>query len=318
MKIILLDAATVSNNDIDFSVFNNLGEVISYPLTKPEEVVSRLQDADAVLINKIVLDRPVLEQLPNLKYIGLFATGYNNVDIDYASERGITVCNAGSYSTDAVAQHVFAFILHHASRIHTYDAFVKEGGWVRSPRFSPFDFPISELSGKVLGIIGYGSIGQKVAAIGKAFGMRVCVSTRTPKNDPSVEFMPLDELLKISDYITAHTPLTKQTAGMFGAETFKQCKPGAYFINTARGGIVDNDALLAALNEGLLSGAAIDVLDTEPMQPDCILLKAKNLTITPHVAWAPLETRQRLTDIVYNNLSAYLENKPINVVNKPM
>lgn len=314
MKIILTETDTISNGDIDVSVFKRFGEVTAYPLTPPEMVIPRLKEADAVLINKVVLDRKVLCQLPRLKYIGLFATGYNNVDIACTAERGITVCNAGSYSTDAVAQHVFALMLHHASRIHTYNAFVQAGGWIRSPRFSPFDFPTAELCGKTLGIIGYGSIGRAVAAIARAFHMRVCVYTRTKTNDPAVEFLPLHALLAASDYITVHCPLTAQTAHMFDAERFLQCKPGAYFINTARGGIVDNEALLAALQSGRLSGAALDVLDSEPMPADCPLLGAPNLTITPHVAWAPKETRQRLTNIVYENLAAYLSGHPVNVV----
>ena len=314
MKIILTETDTISNNDIDLSVFRDFGTVTAYPLTKPEEVVPRLREADAVLINKVVLNREVLQQLPRLKYIGLFATGYNNVDLTCAGEQGITVCNAGSYSTDAVAQHVFALILHHASRVHTYNAFVQAGGWIRSPKFSPFDFPTAELCGKTLGIIGYGSIGQAVAAIGRAFHMRVYVYTRTPKPDPAVEFLPLEALLSGSDYITVHCPLTEQTDRMFNAERFAQCKRGAYFINTARGGIVDNQALYAALESEQLSGAALDVLDQEPMRADCILQKARNLTVTPHVAWAALETRQRLTDIVYQNLAAYLAGRPVNVV----
>lgn len=314
MKIILTETETISNNDIDFSALQDLGEVTAYPLTPPEDVVSRLREADAALINKVVLNREVLCQLPRLKYIGLFATGYNNVDIPCANERGITVCNAGGYSTDAVAQHVFALMLHHASRVHTYDAFVKAGGWIRSPRFSPFDFPTAELCGKTLGIIGYGSIGQAVAAIGRAFHMRVCVYTRTPRADATVEFLPMEALLGQADYITVHCPLTKETDRLMNAERFGQCKRGAYFINTARGGIVDNAALLAALESGHLSGAALDVLDQEPMPADCILLKAPHLTITPHVAWAPQETRQRLTDIVCENLAAYLAGRPVNIV----
>ena len=314
MKIILTETDTISNNDIDFSALQDLGEVTTYPLTPPEEVVPRLRDADAALINKVVLNREVLCQLPRLKYIGLFATGYNNVDIPCANERGITVCNAGGYSTDAVAQHVFALMLHHASRVHTYDAFVKVGGWIRSPRFSPFDFPTAELCGKTLGIIGYGSIGQAVAAIGRAFHMRVCVYTRTPRADAAVEFLPLDALLGQADYITVHCPLTKETDRLMNAERFRQCKRGAYYINTARGGIVDNAALLQALESGRLSGAALDVLDQEPMPAGCILLKAPHLTITPHVAWAPRETRQRLTNIVCENLASYLAGRPANVV----
>lgn len=314
MKIILTETETISNNDIDFSALQDLGEVTAYPLTPPDEVVPRLREADAALINKVVLNREVLRQLPRLQYIGLFATGYNNVDIPYANERGITVCNAGSYSTDAVAQHVFALMLHHASRVHTYDAFVKDGGWIRSPRFSPFDFPTAELCGKTLGIIGYGSIGQAVAAIGRAFHMRVCVYTRTPRADTTVEFLPLEALLGQADYITVHCPLTKETDRLMNAERFGQCKRGAYFINTARGGIVDNAALLQALESGHLSGAALDVLDQEPMPADCVLFKAPNLTITPHVAWAPQETRQRLTDIVCENLTAYLAGRPVNVI----
>lgn len=316
MKTVLLDALTISNGDIDFNVFRDFGEIVCYDLTTPDEIVPRLKDADAVLINKVELTADILSQLPSLKYVGIFATGYNNVDVKYAKEHGITVCNAGSYSTNAVAQQVFAFILHHASNTAAYDKFVKEGGWVYSKRFSPFDFPLNEISGKTLGIFGYGSIGSTVAKIANAFGMNVLVATRTPKCDDTVKFVSFDEMLENSDYVTVHCPLTEQTKELFNAETFKKFKDGAYFINTARGGVMDEKALFDALESGKLSGAGIDVLTHEPMAADCPLLKAKNITITPHIAWAPLETRQRLLKIVYDNIAAYLDGNPVNVVSK--
>lgn len=315
MKIVITDSQTVTNGDLSLDVFRRFGELVCYPLSSAEELPARIQGADIVLTNKSVLDKRLLEQVQEkLKYIGLFATGYNNIDTEYCGLQGITVCNAGSYSTHAVAQHTFAFILHHFSQISQYANFVNTGNWKTSPTFSPFVFPTSEIQGKTIGLIGYGSIGKAVAQIAKAFGMKVLVYTRSPQTDPTVTFTTLEEVFVSSNVISIHCPLTSQSAKMFNRQTFAQMRDGAYFINTSRGGLVDEQALLEALSSGKLSGAAIDVLEQEPMAENCVLYQAPNLTITPHVAWAPLETRARLIQIAADNIQLWLEGRPSNVV----
>ena len=234
----------------------------------------------------------------------------------YAKEKGVIVCNAGSYSTNAVAQQTFAYILNHYSAINRYDTLVKEGGWITAPTFSMLRYPTDELTDKTIGIIGFGSIGKRVANIARAFDMKVLCFTRTKKSAKGVTFVDLNTLLSKSDIVTAHCPLNEQSRKMFNEDTFKKMKKGAYFVNTARGGIMDENALFEALEQGHLSGAAIDVLETEPMDENCPLIKAKNITITPHTAWAPHTTRQRLLDIVTDNIDAFLEGNPKNVVNK--
>ncbi|MBO5789350.1 MAG: D-2-hydroxyacid dehydrogenase [Clostridia bacterium] len=316
MRIVLTDAKTVSAGDIDLSLFSQFGEVVSYDHTTPEQVASRIASADVVLLNKTILDKKALDAAPHLKYIGVFATGYNVVDVDYCKERGICVCNAGTYSTEAVAQTVFAFILHHYSRVADYARFVEEGGWRASPTFSPFVFPTMELAGKTLGIVGYGSIGRKVADIALAFSMKVLVYTRTPSRQPDgrVCYVDFPTLLQNSDVISCHCPLTPLTSGLFDEVAFSQMKKGAYFVNTSRGGVVVEDALRHALESEHLGGAGIDVLTIEPMAQNCVLQGVKNLTITPHVAWAHYETRKRLVQITQQNLRAYLEGHPQNVI----
>ena len=316
MEIVILDGATVAANDLNFSVLEKFGNLTVYDFTAPEEIVERCESADAVFCNKIVFTREIFEKLPKLKYVGLFATGYNNIDVKAAKELGITVCNAGSYSTDAVAQHTFGFILNNYTRIADYSRFVLSGGWSESRVFSPVVFPTDEIKGKTLGIIGYGSIGKKVAEIARVFGMRVIVHTRTVREDGITEFVSLDELLNSSDIISLHCPLTAENTEMFNAEAFAKCKNGAYFINTARGGLVNEQALFDALESGKLSGAAVDVICTEPMPKDCILLNAKNITITPHSAWTPFATRNRVLEIARQNYEAFLSGSPQNVVSK--
>ena len=316
MEIVILDGATVAANDLNFSVLEKFGNLTVYDFTAPEEIIERCESADAVFCNKIVFTREIFEKLPKLKYVGLFATGYNNIDVKAAKELGITVCNAGSYSTDAVAQHTFGFILNNYTRIADYSRFVLSGGWSESRVFSPVIFPTDEIKGKTLGIIGYGSIGRKVAEIARVFGMRVIVHTRTVLEDGVTELVSLDELLSSSDIISLHCPLTAENTGMFNNDTFAKCKNGAYFINTARGGLVNEQALFDALESGKLSGAAVDVICTEPMPKDCVLLKAKNITITPHSAWTPFTTRNRVLEIARQNYEAFLSGTPQNVVSK--
>ncbi len=317
MKIVLTDCATLlSNNDLDLTIFEKYGEVKYYDALFGEELKEAVKGADMILCNKTLINRDVLDVAQNLKFIGLFATGYNNIDTVYAKEKGVTVCNAGSYSTSAVAQQTFAYILNHFSAVNRYNDLVKSGGWITAPTFSMLCYPTDELAGKTIGIIGFGSIGKKVSEIAKAFDMNVLCYTRSKKNFDGVKFTDLDTLLKTSDIVTAHCPLNDESRLMFNKDAFSKMKKGSYFINTARGGIVEENALAEALNSGHLAGAAVDVLKNEPMTNDCPLKDAKNIIITPHTAWAPLATRERLLDIVTDNIDAFLEGNPINVVNK--
>ena len=315
MKILIADCATLTqNNDLDITVFERYGDVVYNKNISRDELLATAYEYDMILCNKTIIDRAVIEKAKKLKFIGLFATGYNNIDITAAKEHGITVCNAGSYSTSAVAQQTFAYILNHYNAVNRYNDFVQNGGWQNSPTFSVLYFPTDELKDKTIGIIGYGSIGKRVAEIANAFEMRVLVYTRTPKDDTSVRFVSLDELLKTSDIVTPHCPLNDESREMFNKNTFAKMRDGAFFINTARGGVVNESDLADALKSGKLSGAAIDVLNQEPMAKDCCLLGAPNLIITPHTAWAPLATRQRLLHIVEDNIKAFLNGTPKNVV----
>lgn len=315
MKIVVTDAKTIADDVSFFEPLKELGELVLYQLTKPEEMVEHISDADIVLCNKTHLGRENLGKCENLKYIGLFATGYNNIDIEYARELDITVCNAGSYSTDAVAQHTFALILDHYSKVKEYDAFVKDGGWTRSEVFSPFIYRMNELSGKTIGIVGYGSIGKKVADIAKVFGMKVLAYNRSEKQDEGVTFVDFETLVSSSDIVSVHCPLNNESEKMFNYEIFSKFKQKNLFINTARGGIIDEMDLVRALREGIVNAAAIDALTIEPMEKNHSFLDAPNITITPHVAWAPVETRQRLLEIVCDNIACYMEGVPKNVVN---
>ena len=315
LNIVLTDCATVNAGDLDLSILEKFGNVTYYTETSPEQTSERIKNADIVIINKTLINKPEIDAAPNLKMIALFATGYNNVDVAYAREKGIDVCNAGSYSTGAVAQQVFAYILAHASRVSDYNADVKNGDWIRSRLFCFFSRPTCELEGKTLGIFGFGAIGKRIADIGKAFGMKVIATNRSKKEYDGVEFVDFDTLLANSDYLSINCPLNEGTAKLFNAEAFAKMKKGLYFINTARGGVLDEQALFDALESEHLAGAAIDVLTQEPMREDCPLINAKNITITPHVAWAPIETRHRLLSIVASNVQNFIEGHPTNVVN---
>ena len=316
MKIAVLDWYTVSvSGDITTAALEEFGEVKVISLTKPEETAANIGDADVVLCNKVLITKEVMDACPNLKYVGLFATGYNNVDVAYAAEKGITVCNAGQYSTNAVAQHVFAYILDRYSRIRDYDIAVKNGEWERSPAFSYFPIPTAELAGQTLAIVGYGSIGRRVAEIGAAFGMNIVVSTRTKPQDCPYEVTDVLTAAKKADVITFHCPLTEQTKGLVNSGLLGVMKPTATLINTSRGPVVNEADLAEALNSGRIAAAYVDVLEKEPMSPDTPMKNAKNLTITPHTAWAAYETRRRLVDIVCDNIRAWQSGSPKNKVN---
>ena len=315
MKIVLTDAQTVLDSIMTADILENFGEVVKYDLLEYEEIAEKIADADMVICNKTRLDEHTLRLAKNLKYIGLFATGYNNIDIDYCTKHNITVCNAGSYSTNAVAQHTFALILEHYSKVGQYKKFVDDGLWMKSKTFSTLIYQLHELAGKTVGIVGLGNIGRAVAKIANAFDMRVLAYSRTQKPCEGVELVDLDKLLKCSDVVTVHCPLNKESENMFDAKAFAKMKQGALFVNTGRGGVMNEKALFDALHSEHLGGACIDTLSVEPMADDCILMQAKNCIITPHIAWSPIETRQRLMGIVADNVKNFLDGKPTNKVN---
>ena len=315
MKLLLTDCATLkANGDLSLDTFKQFGEVVEYENITRAELLTEAADTDIILCNKTVIDKEVFDSAPKLKYIGLFATGYNNIDTQYAAKKGITVCNAGGYSTNAVAQQVMGYILMHYTKIPKYDAFVKSGGWKSAEVFSPLVFSTEEVFGKTLGIVGYGSIGKAVERAAKGLGINVLVYTRTIRENGETKFVDFDTLLSQSDIISLHCPLNEQSADMMNKEAFNKCKDGAFFINTSRGGTVDEDALFDALYTGKLSGAAVDVLRSEPQTEKSQLEKAPNIIITPHTAWAPLATRKRLLGIVEDNIKAFLAGKPQNKI----
>ncbi len=314
MKIVLTDAQTVLDSLVNADILKQFGEVTEYGLLRYDEVAEKIADADMVVCNKTLLDKNTLRLAKNLKYIGLFATGYNNIDIEYCAEHGITVCNAGSYSTNAVAQHTFALILEHFNNTANYNKFVQDGLWKRSKTFSPFVYQLNELAGKTIGIVGLGNIGRAVAKIANAFEMRVLAYNRSEKSVDGVEFVSLDALLEQSDIVTVHCPLNRDSENMFDKNTFAKMKRNALFVNIARGGVMVEQDLYDALESGTIGGAAIDTLAVEPMEENCILMGAKNCIITPHIAWAPVETRVRLMNIVAENIRNFLSGNPTNKI----
>lgn len=317
MKLVILDSETVTRNDVSLDCITSLGDSEVYGYTPDSDIAKTIGDADAVICNKCLITDDVFEQCPNLKYVGLFATGYNNVDTDSAKKHGAVVCNVPSYSTSSVAQHTFAFILNYYNKIAEYAKTVDNGDWVNYKLFSYFYIPTTELAGKTLGIVGYGDIGRKTAQIARAFDLNVITYTRSPeKVADGTKTCSFDELLALSDIVSLHCPLTEDNGKMINAEALKKMKKSALLVNTARGGLVDEYALTEALNNGDIAAACIDALTYEPMREDCPLRKAKNCTITPHIAWAPKETRERLLEKVAENLKCWLDGKPVNVVNK--
>ena len=317
MKLVILDSETVARNDVSLEPITSLCDTKVYGYTPNEEVAKTIGDADAVICNKCLITDDVFERCPNLKYVGLFATGYNNVDIASAKKHGAVVCNVPAYSTNSVAQHTFAFILNYYNKIAEYAKTVDNGDWVNYKLFSYFYIPTTELAGKTLGIVGYGDIGQKTAQLAKAFDMNVVTYTRSPeKVSDGTKTCSLDELLAVSDIVSLHCPLTSDNEKMINKDTLQKMKKTALLVNTARGGLVDEYALTDALNNDVIAAACIDTLTFEPMREDCPLRKAKNCTITPHIAWAPKETRERLLEKVAQNLKHWIDGNPENVVNK--
>lgn len=317
IRLVILDSETVTRGDVSLDGITALADSSVFGYTPNEKVAEAIGDADAVICNKCLITQEVFDKCPNLKYVGLFATGYNNVDLAAASRRGAMVCNVPAYSTNAVAQHTFALILDYYNKVAEYKKTVADGDWVNYKLFSYFYIPTTEIAGLTLGIIGYGDIGRKTAEIARAFGMNVVTYTRSPqKVTDGTRVCTLEELLSISDAVSLHCPLTPENGKIINAETLALMKPNALLVNTARGGLIDEQALADALNGGRLGGARLDTLTYEPMREDCPLRGAKNCAITPHIAWAPIETRVRLLEKVAENLKAWINGEPINVVNK--
>lgn len=317
MKIVNLDGYTTNPGDLSWKCIEKYGELTTYERTKPEEVVERAKDAEILFINKTPINAEMLKQLPKLKYVGLQSTGYNIIDVKAARELGITVSNIPAYSTNAVAQLVFAFILEITNKVSLHSDSIHNGEWTNCPDFCYWKAPLTELDGKTIGVIGFGSIGQRVAKIAEAFGMNVIAYTPHPKPDEfkNISFVSFEELMKNSDFITCHCPLTPETTGIINEYALSLAKKSAVIINTSRGPVVDDKALADALNSGRIQAAGLDVLTTEPPKKDNPILTAKNCLLTPHIAWAGYETRKRLIDLLEENLKAFLDGHPQNVVN---
>ncbi len=315
MKITILDRSTVTNGDISLEPIERLGDTKSYDILPHEKLAQAIADSECVICNKAQITKDVMEKCPKLKFVGLFATGYNNVDIKYAAEHGITVCNVPGYSTDSVAQLTFALILQLTTHLSEYTSSVAAGDWVSSKSFTYFPYAISELAGKTLGIYGFGTIGKAVAKIADAFNMKVIVYKRNNDGCDGYEYVTPEQLFSRSDFVTLHCPLNDDSKELICEKTLSLMKPTAYLINTARGGCVNEKELADALNGGRIAGAGIDVLTVEPMLSENPLLSAKNCYITPHVAWASYEARERLIYKVAENIAAYQKGMPINKVN---
>lgn len=319
LKIVVLDGYTLNPGDLSWRPFEELGEVRVYDRTPRDQVVARSKGAGALLTNKTILDAESLAQLPDVGYIGVLATGYNVVDVAAARQRGVVVTNVPGYSTDFVAQHVFALLLELTNCVGAHDRAVHEGQWAGCQDFTFMLTHLVELTGKTLGIVGLGAIGRRVAQIGAAFGMKVVAAARAggPKPEPQTSEpvrIPLDEMFAKADVVTLHCPLTEQTRHMVEARRLALMKPTAFLINTGRGGLVDEAALAAALHEGRIAGAALDVLSTEPPANDNPLLRAPHCIITPHIAWRSREARQRLMEQAAANLKSFLAGQPVNVI----
>ena len=314
MKISVLDGFTTNPGDLSWDWLKECGECTVYERTPAELIAERTKDCEIVITNKTPLRKELLETLPKLKYIGLLSTGFNIVDWEYCKEKGIPVCNIPSYSTSAVAQLVFALILEHTNAVAIHSNSVHSGEWAASKDFCYWKTPLTELDGKTLGIIGFGKIGKAVAKIAAAFGMKVIASTNHPAPFENVEFCGREELLSKSDFVSIHCPLTPLTEGMVNADFLSKMKPSAFLVNTSRGQVVDENALADALKSGVIAGAGLDVMTVEPPKADNPLFGLSNCLITPHIAWAGFETRERLMKIAKENVLAFLDGKPQNIV----
>lgn len=319
MKLIILDGYTENPGDLSWDWLSDfVDEYEVYDKTPPELIVERSKDADILVTNKTPLTAETLSQLKKLRYISTLATGYNVIDVDAASQLGIAVSNIPAYSTDGVAQLVFALLLEMTNSVALHNKSVKDGEWASSEHFCYWKTPLTELAGKTFGIIGFGKIGSAVATIANAFKMRVIAyspNTRSYNGFGSVEFLSLDEVRAQSDVLSLHCPLTESTNGLVDIEFIKKMKKGAYIINTSRGPVLNEADVKKALDDGLLSGVGADVLSTEPPAPDNPLSVSDKTVVTPHIAWASLEARTRLMNIFKNNVKGFVKGEPVNRVN---
>lgn len=319
MRIVILDGSAANPGDISWDAFSKIGETVAYDFTKQDDVVARTKGFECAITNKRIFDRKVISELPDLKYIGVLATGYNVVDLDACKERGIAVTNVPEYSTFATAQMTIAHMLELADKVGIHDQAVRDGEWIRSEQFCFFKKPIIELWNKNLHIVGLGKIGKRVAAIAGSLGMNVSATVHRQTGESiidchgtPVKVLPLEEGLRNADFISFHCPLTDETAGLISEETLKIIKPSAFIINCARGPLVDESAVARALKDGRLAGFAADVISVEPMKEDNPLYGCPNVILTPHIAWAPVETRIRLIDEAAMNLEAFIKGEERN------
>lgn len=317
MKIVILDGYTLVSTDLSWEGFEKLGELHYYPRTAKEDIVGRIGDAEIVITNKTPLTRETIDACPNMKYIGVLATGYNVVDYKYAAERNIPVCNVPTYGTTAVSQYVFALLLEICHHVGHHAQAVKDGAWTANPDFCFWDYPLIELAGKTLGIVGIGRIGRATAKIARAFGLKViaCDKHFTDEAREVAEEVTLDELYERADIISLHCPLFADNERMINRDSIAKMKDGVIIINTSRGQLVNEEDAKEALGSGKIAYMAADVVYTEPIRKDNPLLSCENCIITPHIAWAPKESRQRLLDVAVSNLAGFLDGKVMNRVN---
>ncbi len=315
--IIVTDGYALSRKDVSWQGFERFGKVTIFDFTHPDELLNRIKEADILIVNKTVISAETIAVMPHLKYIGVTATGYNNVDAKAAAARNIPVCNVAGYGSQTVAQHVFALILELTNQVYVHHTAVQAGEWGRQPHFCITKTPLTELSGKTLGIYGFSGIGQEVAKIGRAFGMKIIVHRRhTEGAKPrGLRYVSLDDLFLQSDVLTLNASLNADNQGLINLSNLKKMKPTALIINTARGGFIVEKDLKKALETGIIAGAGLDVLTTEPPTGGSVLMGVKNCLITPHNAWAALEARQRLMLLAEDNVRAFLKGKAKNVVN---
>ncbi len=317
MNIVALDGYTLNPGDLTWEPIENLGNLTVYERSNADNIMERCQEATIILVNKVALNKHLLSQLPNLKYIGVTATGYNNVDIVAAKQQGIVVTNVKAYSSSSVAQHTFGLLLALTNHIELHSQSVHNGDWVKCADFSYWKTPLTELAGKTIGLVGLGDIGSKVAEIAHAMGMHVIAYRKNANKDTDahIKIVSLKTLIETSDVISLHVPLTEETHEIINWECLNSMKPTAILINTGRGPLINEVDLARALNENIISGAGLDVLTVEPPEPNNPLFGAKNCIITPHNAWASKEARQRLMKWTAENIEAFENGEPINVVN---
>lgn len=318
MKIVVLDGYTLNPGDLSWDGLKRFGEVVVYDRTPQDKILERAKDAEIIFTNKTVIDEAVLNRLPVLKYVGVLATGYNVVDIETARKKKVIVTNVPGYGTASVVQMTFALLLELTQHVQRHSDAVMNGKWVQSDDFCFWDYPLTELAGKTIGIIGFGTIGKKVGEVATAFGMNIIGSKRVHSDMSHLEnfrWAEIPELLQQSDVVSIHCPLTTETKGLINKGSLSRMKSSAFLINTSRGQIILDEDLADALNHDVIAGAGLDVLSVEPPPKDNPLFKAKNCIITPHIAWATIEARGRLMDMVVENLAAFLSGKPVNVVN---